>query len=373
MSWGTGIALWGLAGLTIPIIIHFLSKRKKKEVLFGTTRFLEPLEAKSTRSIRFSEWPLLLSRLVLLSSVILLAARPLTRTIPATTAYWIATDVIPTISTLSLSDGADIHYFKIGLFGHDHDTLSLPSYYTLIDRLNADRDSSVVCSHSDRRYFRGSEIELAAHVDWHIIPYQEEEFDLAMAKKDKQTDIEIINKGKALQTISKTVDPNRQEDIDTLHIALNIKDENAKKDIEKLIIELGKLSAYEINISESNTAWMITDEYTESSTNQIRWADQSGPLRLTQIGDQHYELSGEITRDHILSSNLPIQLLDLWDRHMLDMDSYDLRSYNPPKKEVTKQIDQNTPIKQAAHPLWWLILLPLWFIERWLSYKSTES
>ena len=52
--------LWTLLGLSIPIAIHFWSKKKVKTIKIGSTQLLKQLNPKQTSSIRLNQWFLLL-------------------------------------------------------------------------------------------------------------------------------------------------------------------------------------------------------------------------------------------------------------------------------------------------------------------------
>lgn len=74
MSWLNPIALWGLTALAVPILIHFWSKNKTKEIEFGSIQFLRESSTLQSKKIQFSEILLLFVRLMILILVVLLMA-----------------------------------------------------------------------------------------------------------------------------------------------------------------------------------------------------------------------------------------------------------------------------------------------------------
>ncbi|QLE02693.1 BatA domain-containing protein [Galbibacter sp. BG1] len=68
--------LWALLGLIVPIAIHLWSKQKVKVIKIGSIQFLEKIESKKARSIRFNELFLLFLRLLLLALLVLILANP---------------------------------------------------------------------------------------------------------------------------------------------------------------------------------------------------------------------------------------------------------------------------------------------------------
>lgn len=75
MNWLNPIALWGLTALAIPVIIHLWSKNKTKEIAFGSIRFLKESSTLQSKRIEFSEFPLLLLRLLILVFLVMLLAK----------------------------------------------------------------------------------------------------------------------------------------------------------------------------------------------------------------------------------------------------------------------------------------------------------
>lgn len=68
--------LFGLLGMSIPLVIHLLSRRTARRVDFSTLTFLRNLEKKSLRRVRVRQWLLLLMRMLLIGAVAIAMARP---------------------------------------------------------------------------------------------------------------------------------------------------------------------------------------------------------------------------------------------------------------------------------------------------------
>jgi hypothetical protein len=79
-GWTASVAvpamLWALAGVSIPVIIHLLSRRRATVVDWGAMQFLE-LGRRAQRKFQLSELLLMMGRMALLALVALAAARPL--------------------------------------------------------------------------------------------------------------------------------------------------------------------------------------------------------------------------------------------------------------------------------------------------------
>ena len=74
--------LYGLFLLLIPILIHLFQFRKFKSTPFTNVAFLKKIELQSRKSSQLKKWLVLLSRLLMLSAIILAFAEPF---IPAKT------------------------------------------------------------------------------------------------------------------------------------------------------------------------------------------------------------------------------------------------------------------------------------------------
>ena len=68
--------LAGLAAATVPIIIHFLSRRRTRRVAFSDLRFLREEEAQQAQRRGVQRWLLLLLRMLIIICLALAAARP---------------------------------------------------------------------------------------------------------------------------------------------------------------------------------------------------------------------------------------------------------------------------------------------------------
>jgi hypothetical protein len=73
------LMLAGMAALAIPILIHLLLKRKKKQIAFSTIRFFQHQDEQSSQRRKLRNWLLLALRLLIVSLLVLAFARPYSR------------------------------------------------------------------------------------------------------------------------------------------------------------------------------------------------------------------------------------------------------------------------------------------------------
>ena len=68
--------LWGIAAISVPIIIHFLNRRRFRRVPWAAMRFLKVSVEQNQRRMKLEDWILLFLRCALVALLALLMARP---------------------------------------------------------------------------------------------------------------------------------------------------------------------------------------------------------------------------------------------------------------------------------------------------------
>jgi len=66
MTIANPILLWALAGLSIPVAIHLLSRKEGKVLKLGSLRHVQETSTQQFRGIRLNELPLLILRCTLI-------------------------------------------------------------------------------------------------------------------------------------------------------------------------------------------------------------------------------------------------------------------------------------------------------------------
>ena len=75
----TPSALWFLGAVSIPILIHLLSRLRIKKVEFSTVRFIKQLETSSIRKIKIQQILLLALRMLAIATLVMMMAQPVTQ------------------------------------------------------------------------------------------------------------------------------------------------------------------------------------------------------------------------------------------------------------------------------------------------------
>lgn len=74
MEWIQPTLLWGMLGLSIPVLIHLWNGKKGKVIAWAAFPWLDPKESQSSRSVKLENWFLLLIRILLLMVLVFLLA-----------------------------------------------------------------------------------------------------------------------------------------------------------------------------------------------------------------------------------------------------------------------------------------------------------
>ncbi len=77
MSFLFPAVLWGLIGVSLPIIIHLISLRHTKTVDFSTIRHIKALEHETIRKLKIRQWILIVLRMGIISALVLMVSGPI--------------------------------------------------------------------------------------------------------------------------------------------------------------------------------------------------------------------------------------------------------------------------------------------------------
>ena len=69
--------LWGLFGLTIPLVIHLYNLRKSKTMDFSSIKHIQALEKKNIKKLKIIQWLLIFLRMGIIASLIFMFSGPL--------------------------------------------------------------------------------------------------------------------------------------------------------------------------------------------------------------------------------------------------------------------------------------------------------
>ena len=106
MSFLNPLFLIGLSIVSIPIIIHILSRKKPRKIEFSYLKFLEIAARRAIKKFRLRQYLLLLIRCLIIILISLIFARPVIR-------YISSSENIETI--LLIDNSYSMNYYKDGI------------------------------------------------------------------------------------------------------------------------------------------------------------------------------------------------------------------------------------------------------------------
>ena len=340
---GTISALLGLVGLLVPIIIHLLSNRESKELLFGSTRFLEAQESVNPKSFALTDYGQLLLRCVLIATVVLLAALPYWKKNESNKQIWVEQGIQadPQYNSYlsAIGDPNQHAAFKIG--SSDSSSTDYPSLWSVIADANAQKDSVEIITFNRLRDYIGSTLSVSNHVTINTVPHI-----------DDGSQGEDFEDGKPV--ISMHVDPSSESVIELTEL------------LDDIARELGLAIVYD----QADYDWMIstTPQPIPKDIYGIIWERSDGPLSVHNSTSNAIVLSGDISRSELLHSDMPVVIGSRLIESLTNLEQSDNREMTLPYNTVAANVDNSRHVPLSSW--WWLVILPLFLWERFIAHKK---
>jgi hypothetical protein len=367
-------ALWGLLALALPVLIHFLSSNKRTKIPLGTIRFLETASTTSSRSLQLSQIPLLLSRILLLTTICLIMAKPAFNVNKSGLQYWVEDRIVNNEdyqSILSqLSPAEDLNIFSFTSDSTEY-SIFFRSGWQMIEHLNHSKDSITVYSLSELRNFKGSPIPISSRLNWITLPQDE-----VVNSTDKGYQIISNHQNTRFIKSEQSIAEIQSKGI------LNICNQDSSEHIKNLIENLSEYLPYSINwtVKEDQADWVIlssTRQAGQTSKPTLIYRPSGESLSIKKLAKDHYSIFGAMDIEQIMSSNLPVLIASILNQNYVESDKYDHRQINPlhfstmyeAQKVKADSADNNEEIPRR----WYLILIPLLFLERTLSLMGKRK
>ncbi|MGB3144396.1 MAG: BatA domain-containing protein [Maribacter sp.] len=173
--------LWALAGLAVPIAIHLWSKKEAKTIKIGSVQLLSESKSKQSSSIELNEWWLLVVRMLLISIVVLLMAKPQwSNTIKNSEITYLLESGLSTNVELmqfldSVSQEEEVRLLERNFpvvtdFERIDDTAEIPDYWQLASEMDAlNTDSIVVFTTGLQRGLKGMRTQTENNINWVVM------------------------------------------------------------------------------------------------------------------------------------------------------------------------------------------------------------
>jgi hypothetical protein len=387
-------AWWGFLALLIPVFIHLLSKKERSVVSFGSIRFLQEMESDSARSILLSQYTLLLIRMLLITLMCLLLIDPFWNRSDETISYWVEDEIFESeqyhefLKNLPLENEINVFSFQ------NLDSMEINHFesgWSFIEHLNSIRDSTIVYTHSLLKDYNGSPVEATKRINWKTIPIKSIDPITNALRKDEESiqwwinadqmklevgTIESDDTGSPSVVSLRLISNDFEQEAAIIKNVINITSRYLPYDIEWNTNEIAKESGkYEWNI--------VVGEGTQSiEGNSIFWIPSKQRITLEPIDDSSLIIRGQINKENILSSNLPVAISSYFNKKFVSLFDHDIRVIDPmrfrsSKNETYLVVEEDVQIldKKLQKPLntyLLLLFMPIFYLERFLNHKNRE-
>lgn len=385
MSFLYPYALWGLAGLSLPIMIHMLSKREKSIVHFGSVRFLKPSESDAASSLGLSQYLLLLLRLFFLALICLLIAQPLLIDESEVVLYWVEKGILEDGDHQDLLSGihedANVQCFSFSKL-ESHDCKAFTSGWQLIDMINQQEDSIVVYTYSFLKYFKGDPININQNINWNILPYKETgQPPHQIQNNGEVTEWYVSTEADKTSVVFSSIKSESFNQNKPLALSYNSDANDSGVQLKSVIDALSGYLKFPLSWDSEDVdiEILVSDSVQESKQNSIIWIPSDDKLRVENSLNDALVLKGNLSKDNMLISNLPVVLSAHFNKVYTSLGENDFRVLDPNRfwlaEDTTTMADTQGESKRTKplRAVWWLLVLPMFFLERYVYFKSPSS
>ena len=192
MSFANPFWLWGLSALTIPLIIHLLSRKEGKVISVGSLRYLKDANTQQFKSLRLNELLLLILRCLLLSIVVLFISGLLIQ--KNTKQKWVVLEdklkdhpQAKSLADSLIAQGYELHSLSTDP-PTDKEALSTSSYWALPEQLRSKAISeAVIISTARAEGFKGTRVQSPSSIKWITITPSRKEYLIAAIRNTKDS------------------------------------------------------------------------------------------------------------------------------------------------------------------------------------------
>lgn len=371
--------LLGLLAIALPVIIHLWSKKTRKTVAFGTTKFLEEDDTQTIKSLLPTEWLLLFLRSTIIACLILILSEPLIKR-EETSKKWTLVDPEyrghPGLTRLLDSLNGEVRWFSQG-FPLLEDSIiyrEAPHWKLLNDLSNERGKEIVIISPRHLKNYQGMRNQIP-ELSWINLPAEPHKFQLGQYASEASY-FTITGMSDNRQT-TYAHDHGEQRVANRIEFDLMIyadEDHQALKTfIEATLEAIRESSPLNIKLVDEQTAdWLIwLSHEPPPSRRKLLFASQKGAKnKIHEISDQVYQLASYDVESY-LSHDFPLQLEQILSRGLLE------ERLNDHRVLPENQIFEATQVKAQILDLWksvnswfWGLLILFILLERYLSLRK---
>ena len=381
MILGTTFYLAGLTAMIVPIIIHLWSRKTRKTIAFGTTKFLEENDTQTIKNPVPTEWWLLLLRVLIIVCLVIILSDPWRKSEPTPTSWTLVDPQYighPDLANLLESGKGEVRWLSPGFPAFADSThLAIGSYWDLLEGLAQEEfEDLVIISPRRIKNFQGIR-KAYPLVSWVSLPVSVQTFEWGhfssaagqytiTGVSDEQST--IFHQARQTKPIIDSLQVSVAIHVDEYHQEL-------KRFLEASVEVINENSPLSIKLVDDQKAdWLIwlSKEPVPARPKLLMATDQKSVNKIFRISNDVYGLSAYDVEGY-LTYNFPLHFERTLGADFLDSQT-DLRllpEYQLP--EASHVVKSRVLEKEYISDWFWVLLLGLLLLERYGSLKKTSA
>ncbi len=400
------IMLWALAGLSIPIAIHLLSRKEGKVIYLGSLRHLSETSTQQFRGIKLNEILLLVLRsLLVILFVLLISGLHFT---DSGDNRWLLVekDIKENPVALKLIDSLKAQGFESHRLQKGFPTESVLMEDGFINHWQAitslqqqELDQAIVLSHSRVEDFKGVRQAMGKNIQW--ITFTTSPNNFVAEAIEQSPERVLVRRGNSqadhtsFETIVATTHlsdsiPIKKASTISILLASDSEFENDKQIIKAALNAIAKTLPIHIDLRETNPEavstlsadwliWLSTKGISvQDSVNVISYSRNPADQIVTRIRENHWTINKRLTIETVRQKNLTLKLATVlvdekekWER----IASQDRRSL-PDSILFSGVTSSSTNVAAGVTPplnkYLSILFLVLLVAERFISYQRNQ-
>lgn len=406
MQFAQPIMLWALAGLSIPIAIHLLSRKEGKVIYLGSLRHLSETSTQQFRGIKLNEILLLVLRSLLIILFVLLISG--LHFINSGDKRWLLVekDIEKDPAALKLIDslkaqGFEWHGLQKGFPTEKvlKEDRFINHWQTITSLQQQELDQAIVLSHSRVEDFKGVRQALGKNIQW--ITFQTFPNNFVVEAIEQSPERVLVRSGHSesdytsFETIVATTplsDSIPVKKTPTISIALvsDSEFEHDKQMIKAVLDAIVKTLPIIIDVRETNPAavsalssdwvfWLSTKSVSvRDSIKVISYGSKPSNQIVTRIRENHWTINRRLTIETVRQENLTLRLANILvdeKEKWKQIASHDRRSLPDSilfSGVTSSSIDAEAGVTPPLNKYLLIFFLILLVAERFISYQRNQ-
>lgn len=393
ISFANPAFLWSLLGLSVPIAIHFLSRKEGQVIKLGSLKHMQETSTQQFRGIRLNEiWLLILRCLLIVLLSLLLSGMSFTS---AGKEKWgiVEWGVEKEKSVQALLDTLDDSGYELRWLApnfpllKDSAGLENSSYGSLVEELKKKNlEEGVILSWSKAEKFRGQRVALPEYIKWITIPAAERKFILQAIQ---QNDSVLVRSGisDSESTSFETITQSNSSSIELsaakrIRVYVEPVDNRQRIVLEAVIRAIDESTPFcDISFTPIDSAewifWLSGNPIPTQSAKIISLEPKSSAKMLEQVNNTHWSITRSINEENVLHENFSVMLAQLLTRsdalqNVVKENDQRIVSDSLLWASTDSVLDKFTPSQKSAAGYLFIVMILVLLAERLLSYHRQQ-